>query len=138
MNSKRYLTNGYTISNNSYETRLNNNDLVCGATGCGKTRGYVIPNLRMAEQSMIVCDTKGVLYGEYEQELRQKGYEVLNIDLFRKAVPVATIRFVTSARIHRRGFTGKMIFTGWRRSSVLLSIRTMCFGSRQPKCFWRL
>lgn len=87
MNSKRYLTNGYTISNNSYETRLNNNDLVCGATGCGKTRGYVIPNLRMAEQSMIVCDTKGVLYGEYAQELRQKGYEVLNIDFVSESSP---------------------------------------------------
>lgn len=64
-NTKRYLTNGYCISNDTWETGLNNNDLICGTTGCGKTRGYVIPNIKMSEESMIICDTKGVLYGEF-------------------------------------------------------------------------
>lgn len=80
MESRRYLTNGYTISNDTWKTRLNNNDLICGASGCGKTRGYVIPNIKMADHSMIICDTKGVLYGEYKEELRQKGFKVFNID----------------------------------------------------------
>ena len=76
----RYLTNGYCISNNTWETKLNNNDLICGATGCGKTRGYVIPNIRMSNESLIICDTKGVLYGEMAKDLRDRGYKVMNID----------------------------------------------------------
>ena len=80
MKTKRYLTNGYCISNDTWETRLNNNDLICGATGCGKTRGYVIPNIKMAEESMIICDTKGVLYSELAEDLRKREYQVMNID----------------------------------------------------------
>ena len=80
MDSKRYLTNGYTISNNTWKTRLNNNDLICGATGCGKTRGYVIPNIKMSQESMIICDTKGMLYDEYAMDLRKRGFKVFNID----------------------------------------------------------
>lgn len=80
METRRYLTNGYTISNNTWETGLNNNDLICGATGSGKTRGYVIPNIRMSGESMIICDTKGMLYGEYASELQKRGYKVFNID----------------------------------------------------------
>ena len=80
MKSKRYLTNGYCISNDTWETRLNNNDLICGATGCGKTRGYVIPNIKMANESMIIFDTKGMLYGELAADLRSKVYKVMNID----------------------------------------------------------
>lgn len=81
MNSKRYLTNGYCISNDTWKTRLNNNDLICGATGCGKTRGYVVPNIKISEESMIICDTKSVLYGELAEHLRNRGYQVMNIDL---------------------------------------------------------
>ena len=80
-NTKRYLTNGYCISNNTWETGLNNNDLICGATGCGKTRGYVIPNIKISEESMIICDTKGMLYGELAEDLRSRGYRVMNLDL---------------------------------------------------------
>lgn len=80
MESRRYLTNGYSISNNTWETRLNNNDIICGATGCGKTRGYVAPNIRMSQESMIICDTKGVLYGQMKEDLRKRGYKVRNID----------------------------------------------------------
>ncbi len=76
----RYLTNGYCISNNTWETRLNNNDLICGATGCGKTRGYVIPNIKMSKESLIICDTKGILYGEMAEDLRSRGYKVMNVD----------------------------------------------------------
>lgn len=80
MKSKRYLTNGYCISNDTWETRLNNNDLICGATGCGKTRGYVIPNIKMSDESMIICDTKGVLYSELAEDLKSRGYKVMNMD----------------------------------------------------------
>ena len=80
MRTERYLTNGHYISNNTWETGLNNNDIICGTSGCGKTRGYVIPNIRLAQESMIICDTKGILYGQFAAELKGRGYHVLNLD----------------------------------------------------------
>lgn len=65
---------------NSYETGLNNNVLVVGASGAGKTRGIVIPNLLQASGSYVVTDPKGNLYGKYAQYLRKKGYIVKKLD----------------------------------------------------------
>ena len=63
-------------SRNSYRTRLNNNVLVAGASGSGKTTGIVIPNLCQAKGSYIVVDPKGSLHTEYSYYLKSKGYEV--------------------------------------------------------------
>ena len=41
----RILGKNVKISNNTWETGINNNDLIVGPSGAGKTRGYVIPNL---------------------------------------------------------------------------------------------
>ena len=78
--TKRILAKNLYVSNNSWESGLNNNDLIIGPSGAGKTRGYVRPNLRLGNESMVVADTKGVLYSELKEELEEKGYEVLNID----------------------------------------------------------
>ncbi|MBQ5331714.1 MAG: type IV secretory system conjugative DNA transfer family protein [Oscillospiraceae bacterium] len=61
--------------------RLNNNVLVVGGSGTGKTSTVVIPNLRQAVGSYIVSDPKGMLYRKYGRYLSRKGYEVFNIDL---------------------------------------------------------
>ncbi len=57
-------TNSF-FSLNCKETRRNNNVLVVGASGAGKTRGIVSPNLLMASGSYIVSDPKGNLYAKY-------------------------------------------------------------------------
>lgn len=44
MNNNRILANGIAISNNTEVTGLNNNDLIIGSSGTGKTGGYVILN----------------------------------------------------------------------------------------------
>ena len=44
------------------KSRLNNNVLVVGGSGTGKTSTVVIPNLRQAVGSYIVSDPKGMLY----------------------------------------------------------------------------
>ena len=44
------------------KTRLNNNVLVVGTSGSGKTRGIVIPNILQASGSYIITDPKGNLY----------------------------------------------------------------------------
>ncbi|MDE6519326.1 MAG: type IV secretory system conjugative DNA transfer family protein [Ruminococcus sp.] len=61
-------------------TRLNNNVLVVGASGCGKSTGFVEPNLVTAKGSYVISDPKGTLYRKYANYLHSKGYDVLKID----------------------------------------------------------
>ena len=77
----RILAEGEYISNNTFETGSNNNDLIIGPTGAGKTRYYVKPNLLSASESLIVTDTKGNLRRELEPALKDAGYEILQLDL---------------------------------------------------------
>lgn len=77
----RVLAESITVSNDTRSTGMNNNDLVIGSSGSGKTGGYVIPNIQNIEGSIVVSDTKGQLYRNFSEELRQKGYEVKILDL---------------------------------------------------------
>lgn len=74
------LAKGYSISNDTWKTGINNNVLVVGPSGSGKTRNYVKPNIMQATTSMIISDCKGTLYKEFAPYLRAKGYVVHNID----------------------------------------------------------
>ncbi len=76
----RILAKGIMRSNDTWTTSLNNNDVIIGSTGKGKTRGYVEPNIRSATHSMVVADTKGLLYRRNSEVLREKGFEVHLID----------------------------------------------------------
>ena len=74
------VADGKSFSLDCYETKLNNNVLVVGASGTGKTRNIVIPNLLQASGSYIVCDPKGVLFKEYGEYMREQGYKVKYLD----------------------------------------------------------
>lgn len=63
-----------------YQTQLNNNVLVVGASGTGKTRSIVSPNLLAATGSYIVTDPKGNLYKKYSNYLKEQGYIVKKLD----------------------------------------------------------
>ena len=76
----RILARNTFVSNDTWTTGLNNNDLLVGPSGAGKTRGYVIPNLLHAEESLIVADTKGNLRGLYGKYLEERGYTVMHLD----------------------------------------------------------
>lgn len=76
----RIIAKGKFISNDSRKTGLNNNDLIIGATGVGKSSGYVIPNLLHSEESMIVADTKGILHRKLRGALEKRGFEVQVLD----------------------------------------------------------
>ena len=78
--SDRILAEGVRVSNDTWLTRRNNNDLIIGPSGAGKTTGYVLPNILNAQESMIVVDTKGNLHHETADHLRQRGYTVLLLD----------------------------------------------------------
>ena len=76
----RILAQDQFISNNTWITGINNNDLIIGPSGAGKTRGYVMPNLLQCSESMVVADTKGMLYREMGASLERRGYRVLLLD----------------------------------------------------------
>ena len=78
--SERILAVGVTVSNDTKETGLNNNDMIIGSSGSGKTGGYIVPNLQNISGSMVVSDTKGQLRKMFTKELKKKGYDVYCID----------------------------------------------------------
>ncbi len=67
-------------SMDSYKTKLNNNVIVVGTSGSGKTRSIVTPNLLQASGSYIISDPKGTLYNTYKGYLIRQGYIVKKLD----------------------------------------------------------
>lgn len=59
-NTYRILAKNHLMSNDTWKTGLNNNDLIIGPSGAGKTRNYVKPNIMQCNESMIIADTKGL------------------------------------------------------------------------------
>ena len=78
--TERVLGKDLFASNDTWTTGLNNNDLLVGPSGAGKTRGYVVPNLLHAQDSLIVADTKGNLRRLYGKHLEERGYTVMHLD----------------------------------------------------------
>lgn len=76
----RILAKNKLMDNDTWRTGINNNDLIIGPSGAGKTRGYVKPNIMQCNESMIIADTKGSLLGEVGPLLAQNGYRLLHIN----------------------------------------------------------
>lgn len=76
----RILADGQSVTNDTWQTGLNNNDLIIGPSGSGKTRGYVKPNILQCNASMIIADTKGALCEEVGGVLEQEGYKVIELN----------------------------------------------------------
>ena len=93
----RILADGITVSNNTWETGISNNDLIVGPTGGGKTRGYVLPNLLNSQESFIVTDTKGALKKQVGAVLEQRGFQIIELnfsDLLRSPWGYNPLRFI--------------------------------------------
>ena len=107
--TQRILAQDILASNDTWTTGLNNNDLLVGPSGAGKTRGYVIPNLLHAGESLIVADTKGNLRRLYGRHLEEKGYTVMHLDFTDVAQtpwgynPLAYIRPCRDPEVNRDG-----------------------------------
>ncbi len=78
--NRRILAKGCYISNNTWATGLNNNDIIIGPSGSGKTRGYVKPNILQCNESMIIADTKGNLIKELKKPLEKAGHRVIDMN----------------------------------------------------------
>lgn len=76
----RILAQDKYINNNTHETGINNNDLIIGVSGAGKTRNYVIPNILHSNESMIVVDTKNSLCKTLSPYLKAQGYKIWNLN----------------------------------------------------------
>ena len=77
----RYLGDGYSVSNDTRSTHLNNNDLIVGGSGSSKTGSIVYTQLKsLRDSSLIVADTKGQLAKMFGKELILKGYKVRVLD----------------------------------------------------------
>ena len=76
----RILADGVQVNNDTWATGLNNNDLIIGPTGGGKTRGYIMPNILQNTGSMIIADTKGRLLVELGPALKREGYQIASLD----------------------------------------------------------
>ena len=66
-----------------FKTQLNNNVLVVGGSGTGKTRTIVTPNIHQAVGSYVISDPKGNLHKKYGKYLTKKGYRIRVIDFTR-------------------------------------------------------
>ena len=89
-NGVMIVAEGLEYSLDCYETQLNNNVIVVGASGSGKTTRIVIPNIMQATGSYIVTDPKGNLYRKIGPYLEKNGYEVMSLDL---AEPSDKVRY---------------------------------------------
>lgn len=69
----RILADGVQVDNDTWATGLNNNDLIIGPSGGGKTRGYIMPNILQNAGSMVITDTKGRLLSELVPALEREG-----------------------------------------------------------------
>lgn len=94
------LAHGANYSLNTHKTYRNNNVLVIGASGTGKTRSIVIPNLLETTDSYVISDPKGMLYHRYGKELRKKGYKVRLLDFVHpeKSIGYNPLRYIHSER----------------------------------------
>lgn len=70
------LSANRTINCDTWQSGLNNNVLVLGCSGGGKTRNHIKPNLLQCQGSYIVLDCKGSLYREVGPFLEENGYVV--------------------------------------------------------------
>ncbi len=79
-NNVMILGENIAVSLDTHKTQLNNNVLVVGASGAGKTRSIVIPNMLMSTGSYIISDPKGNLYNKYRKHFESEGYVVKKLD----------------------------------------------------------
>lgn len=76
LKNHRILAKGEYRDNNTWVSGINNNDIIIGPSGAGKTRNYVKPNIMQCNESFIVADTKGNLHKQLGSLLDKNGYHI--------------------------------------------------------------
>lgn len=79
--NNRIYSQNVRMSLNTRKTKLNNNTLIIGGSGAGKTFFEVKPNLMQMNTSFVITDPKGEILRSTGQMLKDNGYEVKVINL---------------------------------------------------------
>lgn len=77
----KIFTEKEKMSINTRKTFKNNNTLVIGGSGSGKTRFFVKPNIMQMNSSFVITDPKGELLSGCGKMLQDNGYEIKIFDL---------------------------------------------------------
>ena len=77
----KLFTHTEKMSINTRKTFKNNNALVIGGSGSGKTRFFVKPNIMQMNSSFVITDPKGELLSSCGKMLQDNGYEIKIFDL---------------------------------------------------------
>lgn len=79
---KMILGEDVAVSTDCSKTGLNNNVLVCGSSGCGKTMSVIEPRLlETYDSNLIVTVTKRRVVEKYKPVFYERGYQVLDLNL---------------------------------------------------------
>lgn len=116
---------------NSKHTWLNDNDLVVGATGSGKTTSIIIPAIRKTDKSLICTDTKGNLYINNADDLRRRGFEVYLLDLSDPAKSLTSynpLDYIGRYKVGRR--------TVWNEKDIISLSATLSPTQTCEDIFW--
>lgn len=70
------LTKDVALNLNTYVTRRNNNVVVVGGSGSGKSRFFVKPNILQANTNYVITDPAGDLLQSTGEFLKRQGYEI--------------------------------------------------------------
>ncbi len=75
------LGEGIAYTTDSNITGLNNNVIVCGSSGCGKTLSVIEPRLiNTYNSSLVVTVTKRRIVDKYKDVFTERGYNVLDLN----------------------------------------------------------
>lgn len=129
--------NPISIGTNTWETKINNNLLVLGPSGAGKTRYVLKPNLLQMGSSYIVLDTKGTLKKEVGDVLQKYGYEIQVLDFshdMRGNVGYDPLKFVR--REDYKSLVGEGINYRANEQDVLTIAKAICPKTNSKDPFW--
>ena len=80
-NENVILGEGCVYSTDCEETGLNNNIIVCGSSGCGKTMSVSEPRLLGTKRSSLIATvTKRRIVDKYKPLFKERGYKVCDLD----------------------------------------------------------
>ena len=68
--SYRYLGDGFKVSNDTWETHLNNNDLIVGSSGSSKTGSIVYAQLKSLRDSSLIVEADANPNGQLDVPVR--------------------------------------------------------------------
>jgi len=114
------------FSRDCIQTQLNNNVVVVGTSGAGKTRYIVMPNLLQATGSYVVSDPKGNLAKKLGPYLKSKGYDVVIVDFIH---PEKSLRYNPIGLCHTTSDARKL-------AHIIVSEMAKMSGGKTADPFW--